>query len=66
MVSEDSTSEGCWSGGILLHVRSAIRDDAVKRTLPFHLGLYIIDGVRRLHFKTDHLAGERLNEDLHD
>jgi hypothetical protein len=33
MVSEDSASKGCQSGRILLHVRSAIRDDTVKPTL---------------------------------
>ena len=30
------------------------------------LGLYIIDGIRRLHFESDCLAGEGLDEDLHD
>ena len=46
----------------MLHVRSVIRDDALKLTLD--LGLYIIDGVRGFHFKSDCLASERINEDL--
>jgi len=58
----------CWSGGILLHVRSTIRNDDTVN-LPFFvldLGLYIVDGIRRLHLKGDSLAGEGLNEDLHN
>jgi hypothetical protein len=66
----------CWSGGILLHVRSASTTnllETILSNLPFFvfkldLGFYIIDGVRRLDFESDRLAGEpeRLNEDLHD
>ena len=43
--------------------------ETMQWNLPFFvldLGLYIINGIRRLHFKSYCLAGEGLNEDLHD
>merc|ERR1719309_1732944 len=33
--------------------------------LVLNLGLYILDGVRGFHLKSDSLAGQRFNEDLH-
>ena len=44
-----------------------LRHDIEKNSPLFvlDLGLYIVDGIRRLHFKSDCLASKGFNEDLH-